>query len=122
MFNLNIFSMEDQNKKSKLSTEEQNLQQLWHDKELKQTTHIGWYFLALRAEKENRRQEARELWGKYIRADREHRRQDRYDIFYPEITVDPFIPLLLSSSEENKAEAERLLERRKRLLMSDNLK
>ncbi len=47
MFNLNIFSMEDQNKKSKLSTEEQNLQQLWHDKELKQTTHIGWYFLAV---------------------------------------------------------------------------
>lgn len=39
--------MEDQNKKSKLSTEEQNLQQLWHDKELKQTTHIGWYFLAV---------------------------------------------------------------------------
>ncbi len=85
-------------------------------------TYSSWHLLALRAEKENRQQEARELWKKYIRADREHRRQDRYDIFYPEITVDPFIPLLLSSSEENKAEAERLLERRKRLLMSDNLK
>lgn len=76
--------------------------------------YIGWYFLALRAEKENRRQEARELWGKYIRADREHRRQDRYDIFYPEITVNPLIPLLLRSSAENRVEADRLLERQKR--------
>ena len=76
--------------------------------------YIGWYFLALRAEKENRRQEARELWGKYIRADREHRRQDRYDIFYPELTVNPLIPLLLRSSAENRVEADRLLERQKR--------